>query len=162
MRVLTVLTGISPLVQHNAQLADKENHFTREIDVLTSKRNRTDDDRQTIARLEFLGGLYVGRSGIFVPALNVRRCFAEAAKARNLGKDVNRAVLPAALELPLEHNGPSDPAELWNDPKHRYTTTVGIGKKRITRTRPMFPVWALQAEWELNTEALDYDKFEWV
>ncbi|HEY3012235.1 MAG TPA: hypothetical protein VGJ36_05780 [Gemmatimonadales bacterium] len=162
MRVLTVLTGTSPLVQHNIQLNDPDNHFTREIAALTSKRKKTDDDRVSIARLEFLGGLYVGRSGIHVPAANVRRCFERAGVVRRLGTAVNRAVIPVALELPLEHDGPSDPAALWDDPRYRYTTSVGIGRKRVIRTRPMFPAWTLQAEWELITDALDFDDFKAV
>jgi hypothetical protein len=159
---LTVLTDTSPLVQHNIQLNDPDNRFTREIAALTSKRKKTDDDRQAIARLEFLGGLYVGRAGIHVPAANVRRCFAEAAKARRLGTAVNRAVIPTGLEVPLRYDGPTDPAELWQDPKYRYTTSVGIGRKRVVRTRPMFPDWEVQAEWELVTDALDLDDFKAV
>jgi hypothetical protein len=162
MRVLTVLTGDTPLVQHNIQLADPDNRFTREIAKLTSKRTKTEDDRQTIARLEFLGGLYIGRSGIHIPSANVRKCFAEAAVIRKLKKAVLRAVVPIEVELPLRYDGPADPDALWLDPAYRFTTSVGISGRTITRTRPMFPGWSLEAEWELLTDALDYDAFEWV
>jgi hypothetical protein len=162
MRVITMLTGTTPLVQHNIRLADPDDEFTKEIAKLTSKRTKSQDDRESIAHLEFLGSLYVGRQGPFVPSANLRKCFAETAVIRKLKKAMLRAAVPIEVELPIRHDGPTDPEALWLDPKYRYTTSVGVSGRKVTRTRPMFPTWSLEAEWELLTDALDFDAFKWV
>jgi hypothetical protein len=159
VRVLTILTGTSPLVMHNPQLADPDNSWSRELAPITSKRTKTDDDRWTIYKLKFLGGLYVGRDGIVVPAPNVHKCFVDGATLRKLGKDVGRAVMPLAPEFPLDYDGPKDPGSLWEDKKYHYLTTVVISRRRIPQMRPWFPQWQLHAEWELVTEQMDFTKF---
>ena len=61
----------------------------------------SDDDRLEVARLEFHGGLYMGRGGPVIPSPNILRTIANAAKIRRLGKDVERAMIPPALEFAL-------------------------------------------------------------
>src|SRR5438128_2426520 len=59
VKVRTRLIGTTQYAQHNVQLADPDNHWAREIAAITKKRTKTEEDRQAIQRLEFLGGLYV-------------------------------------------------------------------------------------------------------
>jgi hypothetical protein len=157
-----VLTGSSPLVMHNPQLADPDNSFAREIDKIASKRKKSDEDRWAIYRLKFLGSLYIGRTapGVVVPAANVRRCFEEAAKVRKLGRAVTRAVIPLAEEFPLAYDGPTDPEALWEEDRFRYRTTIVVSRQRIPTMRPWFPTWELVADFELVTETLDLDDFQ--
>ena len=51
----------------------------------------SDDDRLEVARLEFHGGLYLGRGGPVVPSQNIIRTIANAAKVRRLGRDSSNA-----------------------------------------------------------------------
>ncbi|HEU4379885.1 MAG TPA: hypothetical protein VFR73_15035, partial [Hyphomicrobiaceae bacterium] len=88
MRVELTMQGSSPLVMHNVALADPNNRIVKEIAAITDKgSNMTDDDRLEVSRLEFIGGLYLGKGGPTLPSRNILRCVANAAKIRRLGKD---------------------------------------------------------------------------
>lgn len=160
MRVHTRLIGTSPLLQHNIQLADPDNLWAKRISAVTSKRKKSEEDRQEIAALEFQGSLYVEDNRVIVPVTNVRKCFQEAAKLNKRGRDITRAVNALALSTPLIYPGPQTVEGLLADPTFRDTTLVGVGNKRVVRTRPIFREWSLVAEWEVITSVLDLDDFQ--
>jgi hypothetical protein len=152
------LTGTSALLMHNAQLANPASPFAMAIAELTSKSDKTTQDQTEIARLEFMGGLYVGESGPMVPSANIRKTFINAAKVRREGKSVERALLPTTLEIPLQYKGPRDPKQLWQDQSFHALLPVRVGRARIMRMRPRFPQWSLESEWELIEDMLDLKK----
>lgn len=160
MQVQTVLTGTSPLLQHNIQLANPDNHWASQISAVTSKRKKTEDDRKEISRLEFQGSLYVDDGIVVVPTANVRKCFQETAKLTKQGKSIVRAVNTDGLHVPLVYTGPETVAELVEDQTFYDVTLVGVGTKRVLRTRPIFRAWMVSVVWELITDALDFDDFE--
>ena len=160
MRVQLTMRGTSPLVMHNVQLADPTFSITKAIGAITSKgSNMSDDDRFEVARLEFHGGLYISRGGPVVPSPNILRTIANAAKIRRLGKDVERSMIPTAMEYALIYKGPREAAALWENEAFRYSTQVRIGKGVVTRMRPRFPEWQVVSEWELMTEILNLRDF---
>jgi hypothetical protein len=169
VKVRTRLIGSTPLMMHNVQLADPDNHWTKEIAKITKKRVKTEEDRREIARLEFLGGLYVHENRIVIPKMNVRRCFQEAAKATRKGKDIVRAVnlaqpaeANATLAFPDEGKNPDQLYALVGadgvTPLYRDVTMVTV-RGRTPRTRPVFKTWGLTVEWLLLTNLLDYEEF---
>ena len=161
MRVSTRLVGTSPLLQHNIQLANPDNMWAKEIAAVTAKRKKTEEDRKIISRLEFQGSLYVEEGRVVVPKTNVRKCFQEAAKVTKKGKDIARALAAQGeLNAPLAYSGPKQMVELVKDQSFFDTTMVGVGTKRVLRTRPIFRSWALDIEWELITTVMDYEVFE--
>lgn len=161
MRIITELTGTSPLVMHNVRLARPDDDFVRAIAKITAKGSKmTLDDREEVARLEFAGGLYIDEDGPYLPYANVRRCFQKAATVRKLGTHVQRALLPTAMTAPLAYNGPRDIDKLWADDTYRYSTVVGIQRAKTVRMRPWFPIWAASFEWELLTETLDLEDMQ--
>lgn len=163
MRIITELTGTSPLVMHNVRLARPDDDFVRAIAKITAKGSKmTLDDRQEVARLEFAGGLYIDEDGPFLPYANVRRCFQRAATVRKLGTHVQRALLPTAMTAALEYPGPREVEKLWTDATYQYSTVVGIQRAKTVRMRPMFPVWRAVFEWELLTETLDAEDMEQI
>jgi hypothetical protein len=154
------MKGTSPLVMHNVVLADPTNSVTKAIGAITSKGSKmSDDDRMEVARLEFHGGLYLGRGGPVIPSPNILRTIANAAKIRRLGKDVERSMIPTALEFPLIYKGPRDAAGLWENEAFRYGAPVRIGRGVVSRMRPRFPDWQVVSEWELMTEILNLRDF---
>jgi hypothetical protein len=154
------MRGTSPLVMHNVVLADPTNSVSKAIAAITDKGSRmSDDDRLEVARLEFHGGLYLGRGGPVIPSPNILRTIANAAKIRRLGKNVERAMIPTALEFPLVYKGPRDPAALWENETFRYGAPVRIGRGVVSRMRPRFPDWQVVSEWELMTEILNLRDF---
>jgi hypothetical protein len=154
--------GTSPLLQHNIQLANPDNEWAKRVAQITAKRKKTEDDRREISRLEFLGSLYLDEGQVVVPKTNVRKCFQEAAKVTKKGKDVARAVMPlppGELNSVLVYKGPQTVEELVEDQDFYDVTSVGVGQKRVLRTRPIFRAWALDVEWELITTVMDYEVF---
>jgi len=159
MRVVTRLVGTSPLLQHNIQLANPDNEWSKRISAFTAKRKKTEEDRQAISRLEFQGSLYTDEGKVVVPTTNVRKCFQETAKVTKQGKSIVRAVNALDLNVPLVYQGPQTVEGLVDDQTFYDTTMVGVGTKRVLRTRPLFRSWAVSVEWELVTAAMDYDDF---
>ena len=159
MRINTRLTGTSPLLQHNIQLANPDNEWAKRISAVTAKRKKTEDDRAEIGRLEFLGSLYTNSGQVVVPTTNVRKCFQEAAKVTRQGKMITRALNAIDLDVPLIYDGPQTIEGLEADKEFYDVTLVGVGQKRVVRTRPIFRAWACSINWELITEALDYEEF---
>jgi hypothetical protein len=163
MRVTVRIVGQTPMMLHNERLANPEDPFTREIAAITAKGQRmTDSDRAELKRLRWFGGMYIGRDGgePVVPTANIRRCFREAAKAIKLGEQVVRGVVPIQLEVPIEYDGPRDLNELFKQPEFIDTRMVGIQRRRVPTTRPIFPRWALSCEFEVAESVMNYDQFE--
>jgi len=156
MKISTALTGVTPLLMHNVRLARPDDDYTMAIAAITSKKSgMTIDDRREVARLEFVGGLYIDDDGPFLPAANIRRCFVQAAKVRRMGTKVERALVVLDRQATLEYPGPTKADDLWKDPQFNYTTMVGIQQAKTVRTRPQFPQWRLSLEWELLTDVMN-------
>jgi hypothetical protein len=164
MDVRITLTGKTPLVMHTVRLADPLYEYTKAIKQITDKRTKTETDQENIAKLEWLGGLYIGetehKGEIVVPTWNVIRSMEEAAKVTRMGKTVIRSLSPSETELPLEFpDRGRSPIELWElDEQYRYSTLVGIQRAKTTRMRPQFPTWGLTMTALLQEELLDFDE----
>lgn len=160
MRVTIEMVGSSPLLMHNVALSNPNNQFSRAISELTSKSDKTREDHLEIARLEFMGSLYIGAKGPMIPAPNIQRCLVQTAKVRKEGKTVERALLPTAMEFPLQYDGPRTPDAMWADERFQYLAPVTVGRAKVQRMRPRFIEWMLISEWELLTDVLDFAKFQ--
>lgn len=157
MRVTVTMVGTSPLLMHNSQLADPSNSWSKAIAELTGKKEKTDVDYNEIARLEFMGGLYFGTKGPYIPAPNVLKCLRNAAAVRREGKNIERGLLTVPpLEIPLIYDGPHSLDEMWADERFRFLASVRVGRARVLRMRPRFINWQLIREWELLDDVLNF------
>lgn len=167
--MLITLTGTSPLIMHNSQLADPDNFYVREIAKLINKKtDQTEDDRKAKYRLQFAGGLYYDEdAGPYLPGPNLIRSLRNAAnlvfKNRG-GKQIERGFALLSQSAPLEYKGPRDVDSLWGtgDPDKnkfidRRIAKVGSGKMPVCR--PYFPEWAATFEFELDGNEIDEDMF---
>lgn len=158
----TTKSGGSALILHNEQLADPLNEYTRAIAGISKKRNKTEADHLEIARLEFLGGLYVNGNGPCIPANNILRCLQDGAVRQKLGRDVARGVYPLTKDVDLHYEGDEnrDPDEMWKAGTFSLRKTVGIQRSRTVRTRPLFNEWSLDLMVEVDETIWDLDKLE--
>lgn len=160
MKISIELTGTSPLLQHNVQLADPDNKFTREIATYTSKRKKTEDDRRAISRLEWFGGLYIADGRPVIPTSWLRKSIINSGKISKLGTAVARGLAFLDLNVPVAHDGPTDLDLMYSDAQFVNTTAIGIsGTKKTMRTRPQFPRWGLVADAILMEDVLDFSTF---
>lgn len=161
MEVMVQLTGRTPIVMHNPRLADPLDHFTREIAKVSKKRSKTEDDHAELARLEFLGGLYIDNGQVVVPTACVRKCIIQAAKATKQGKQIERSVAFSEQYVPLEYEGPRDIDKLFNvDSKFVNRASVVVQGKRIIRVRPQFYPWMIEVRAIINEVMLNLEDFE--
>jgi hypothetical protein len=163
--------GLCPIIFHNERLLDPLDDFTIAIAAVSKKRNKTNADHETIARLEFFGGFYTkpaltldsgelvqgdnGHAVVGVPAWNILRCLQDGATRQKRGKDVLRGVHPLTDFIPLQYDGPQDVVELFEDGEFSIRKAVGIQRARTMRTRPMFVEWSLVLPVEVDMTVFD-------
>lgn len=151
------LTGSASLLMHNSRLSNPLDPATKALKKYTGKRNKTDEDHEQIARLEFAGGLYLDPDvGPFIPGENVMRCLVDGAKLTKMGVKVTRGVFIKTDVNPLSYNGPRGEQELW-DAGWRHMASVKVGTSRTMRCRPQFHEWAVQAEGVADPSVLELD-----
>ena len=153
------LTGIATLLTHNERLANKLDPLARELASVSSKRKKTDDDLQEMARLELMGGVYETDDGhVGIPTWNVFRALQDGAKLNKLGKAVERAVIPASADVvPIKHDGPTRAVDMWTGGCYDQRS-VKVGMAKITRTRPAFRNWVVDVKFAVDTEILRWDE----
>lgn len=137
------LTGVSPLLVHNGQLADPLNPFAREMKRVSGKRNKTEADHEELARLEFMGGLYLHEGEPCIPGEMIEAALIEAAKKAKRGQQAKAGIISDG-NFPIEYRGPRKPDSLWAQPEFRLTVGVRVQRNRVMRTRPIFRDWACE------------------
>lgn len=161
MKVRIDIVGTAPFLMHNIALADPLNPVVREMRVISGKRKKTDEDLMELARLEFIGGLYIADPvGPYVKGVAVEKSFVEGARVTKQGKQIERGLFVVDNEIPLEYPGPRDAAKLWADPNFHDRQPVRVGTSRVHRMRPIFREWSLQAFAEMDTALLNIDTLQ--
>lgn len=143
--VRVTIEGTSPLLMHNGQLADPLNEWSKKLKKYTAKRQKTDDDYNEMARIEFMGGLYYDeKDGVYIPGDNIATMVRDGGKLKKRGATVQRGVECLDLRCPLIYEGPRTREGLW-DLKFRDIRTIKNGPTggRTPRCRPYFSQWSV-------------------
>lgn len=150
------VTGTMPLLMHSERLSDPQDEYSKAMKKISGKRNKTDDDHDDMARLEFLGGLYLNSKGVpYIPSFNLHACLVEAAKINKNGKNVKAFVSVTGEGGTLTYKGPKNAEKLADKPEFRDRRSVRVGTARVMRTRPRFNQWAAEFDVEFETTGLD-------
>lgn len=160
MEQLTIrVTGTHALLMHADTLANPLSAITKAHKELTSKRKKTDDDHEEIARSEFLAGAYWDKDvGFHIPGQNFDATFLAGAKLSKLGTHWKRGALVLEDRVKLKHEGPATPEELWHAKQFVDCRGVKVGAAKIMRYRPMFHRWSADLTVVINTEVLDINE----
>ena len=132
-----------PMIVHNGQSADPLNKWAKAMKAVSSKRKKTDADYEELAKIEFLAGLYMGKTGPVIPARNVDSMLINAAKKNREGPLAKSGVF-CLRDAEMEYDGPRTAEELWKDEDFRFVALVRVQMARIARTRPIFQEWTAQ------------------
>lgn len=163
MDIRLTLVGTAPLLMHSTRLADPLDPGARALKKATSKRSKTEEDYEKVARLEFAAGLYIDEEvGPFIPGENIERCILDAGKLTKAGVKVKRGLFVATNENWLSYKGPRTTDELWADERFRLISPVKVGMQRVMRCRPIFRDWRLEADATLDPEQIDLDEFNGI
>jgi len=151
------IRGVSPLLMHNGQMADPANQYSRAIKEISAKRAKTEADYEEMARLEWLGALYLAEGVPCIPGYVLEATLigrGGAARKQKMGKQA-AAGLYVTADFPLEYDGPRDPKDLWLLEAFRFQTLVRVGQARIMRTRPIFNEWAASVSIEVEPDLVN-------
>lgn len=155
------LTGTTPLLMHNIQLANPLNEWARAMKALNNNKKNLDLEvyAEEMRRLEFLGGIYWDReAGLHMPGRCMFRSLMEGATATKNGKALGEAVVEYKQICPVQPW-----AEKYEAPEealadgHVDMATVKIGTSKVMRTRPLFTEWYLDFWLTLRTEKVSAD-----
>jgi hypothetical protein len=156
------LRSSSPLMLHSGQLADPLNKYSKAIKAISSKRKKTDADFEEMARLEFMGGLYLTKDGPAIPADNITAMIVKAAMKHKEG-DMAKTGIFVEDHASIEYTGPRDPDAMWKAETFRDTRGAKIGKARIMRTRPIFQEWSSTVTFTIDDEVVNPSRVdEWL
>lgn len=165
------LTGLVPMLMHNGQTANPLNEFSRKIKEISSKRKKTDQDFEDMAKLEFSAGLYLAPNGDgelrpCIPGIVLEATICGrggAARKEKAGKQAQASIF-CDRDFLLEYDGPKDPEEMWGDPNMRDVTAVRVQSNKIMRTRPKIPAgWTAECEITYNENLVNReDLIRWL
>lgn len=160
MNIITIkVTGVSPLMMHADTFANPLHPATRAHKALTSKRKKTDEDYEEIARSEFIGGCYWSKEeGFYIPGQNFDAAFIAGAKLSKLGVHWKRGAVVVTDRTKLLFDGPKTPSALWEDPRFIDCRGVKVGMSKLMRYRPIFSEWSALLEVAVNDEVLNPDE----
>lgn len=149
------ITGTRPLLMHADVFADPLNPLTKAHKSLTSKRKKTDDDHEAIAKSEWRGGLYFDEEiGPYLPGVMLEACLISGGKLSKLGTQLKRSAEIINDKCRLEYDGPRKIEQLWN--KGFYDArSVKVSSARIMRYRPLFKTWSAECEIAFDQESID-------
>ena len=150
------ITGTAPLLMHSDKFANPLHPATKLHKALTSKRKKTDDDHEAIAKSEFLGGLYHDKdAGFFVPGQNFDASFLAGAKLQKMGTNWKRGAVVVTDKSSIVFDGPKDPEKLWKDSRFVDCRGVKVGMAKIMRYRPIFMDWSTTVQVAINPDVMD-------
>ena len=150
--------GISPLIMHSCQCVNPLHPIAKELKKYTSKKNKTDEDLNTISDLEWEAGAYWKDGlGLYIPAENVEATITNGAKANKKGKDVQKYVDVVDLYIPLDYGENLSKDELIQNYEYRDTRIMTVMRSKVLRTRPRFDQWKIEFELRYNEEKIDIE-----
>jgi len=156
MQTLTVrLRGTSPTIIHSGQMANPMNKFAKALKVITGKRKKADEDFEAMAKIEFMGSLYLCADGSpGWPGENIEAMLCEAARKSKEGKIAKMAIFVDGV-CPLIYAGPKTADGLWEKEEFRIVAAVKVGMSRVMRTRPIFRQWELVVPIQYDEKLID-------
>lgn len=154
-QVTLKITGITPLIVHSGALADPLNKFAKAMKAVSGKRKKTDADLEELARLEFLGSLYLRDGKPCMPSECLEAVLNAGAKKIKMGTTCKAGIFIDESPF-IEYDGPTNPDEMWKSDQFRLTAGVKLnGKTRVMRTRPKFTDWVITFSTQYLTDLLN-------
>lgn len=138
-------------------------YYAKQMKAVSSKRKKTDADFEQLAKLEFLGSLYVNKEGRPVfPMEGVEAILVAGAKKSKEGTAAKAGVFCTSNAL-LDYKGPKTAEALWEDESFRLQVPVKVGTSRVVRTRPIFHEWSCTIELNYNSSICNEEQiFGWL
>lgn len=157
------LTGVAGTILHSGQMADPLNKFAKALKAISGKKKKTEEDYAAMAKIEFMGSLYLtedGKPGW--PGENIESMLIAAAKKQKEGPTAKMSIFIDGV-CPLIYKGPTDPEAMWSDEQFRIVASVKVSTSRVMRTRPIIRQWMLDVPIQFDPAlAEETQVFRWL
>jgi len=151
------IKGETTLIMHSCAAVNPLHPLAKAMKKVTSIRNKTEDDLETLANLEWEAGLYWDdKIGLYMPGENVEACIREGAKARKKGKDIVKGFSVTELKIPVDIGEKLTLEQMRDDYRFRDTRPMKVKTSRVMRTRPRFNNWRLEFDAVYDENMLDF------
>lgn len=172
------VVGTSPMITHNGGNIDPLNPINKLKSEFTSKRKKSEDDHQNIARIEWFQGLYLkGRMELelrgekyylstknmpelILPVKCVRATVIAGAKHNKNGKNIARAIQFSSVDFYKPSSSGKkmsfpDVNVMSDDPAYIDATPMTVNRAKVMRYRPIFEQWGFTVKGVLHENILD-------
>lgn len=141
------IVGTSALLMHSDRLANPLDPLKKEMASFTSKRKKTDEDHEMIAKIEWSAAMYYAEeTGPYLPGRMLKACLIGAAKKTKEGPKVKAGLIVMTDKAPVKYNGPRDQKSMWANKNFIDIRSVVVQRARLMRCRPIFPEWEVVFE----------------
>jgi len=161
------LNGLTPAMMNDGKGANPILPDVMEMSQIQKKKNKTPEDYRRIAWLQFKIGMYFHPTvGPYIPADNIIGMIQAAAGVFKLREACKRGLFCLHAQNPMLYEGPRTLDEMWGDGDSKFVDTrivtlgAGKNKRKVLRTRPIFPEWAVETEVIINLQHLTVRNLE--
>ena len=165
MEIQAKIRGVRPLLMHNGAGVDNTTDLAKEKAALSKKKPKTPADEQEIARLDFIGALYVDEAGkIIIPDVNLQAVIIAGAKKFKRGMDAKAGVFindHGAFDFgdaKLKNDGKNTVEALWKSGDYTDRRRVVIQRNSFMKVRPRFNNWTCAFELDIDEEICNPDE----
>lgn len=136
------LKGISPLIMHSCRSMNPLDPLKIELQALTDKRKKTEEDLRRISDIEWELSLYWDDTiGLYIPAENLEATVRDGAKNAKKGKHIERGFNCLEMMVPLNIGEKVTKEQMRNDYRFRDVRPMVVNRGRVMRTRGRFNMW---------------------
>lgn len=162
MKTLRItLNGTSPLLMHSCRGVNPLLPLSKKMKEYTSKRKKTEEDLDAMARIEWELGIYYDKEfGLYMPAECLSAVMITGAKIFKKGTDIQRyCIIPNALNTFDIGEKYKDLDDLYNKDDARFIDCrpVSVMRAKVNRTRPRFNNWSCTFEMLYDESHIDLD-----
>ena len=165
------IKGTAAHIQHNGQMADPLNPWTKIMRETTGKRKKTDADLEQMGEIEWHAGLYTkpaihpddisSKARVIVPARVIKACLLQGAKKSKNGTTFKTAAFVNG-DPELIYKGPKEIKKLWADGGFMLRSLVVVNRARIVRCRPIFEDWELKFKVDYDPDLINKGTIEQI
>lgn len=152
------ITGVTPLLMCNGQLANPFNQFAKKMKRFSAKKTKTEEDLLNLLSIQWEGGLYWDeKMGLYFPSENIFASFHKAATKFKLGPKCSGISIPAPIGYPILTENSKNLSKLLLSANNRFDKMGTISKRKVLIRRPIFPEWSMSFDIEFETDTFNPD-----
>lgn len=155
------IVGVGSLLMNNPQSVDPFNAYAKAKRVITSKRNKTEEELLELQRLDIESKLYINDEiGVYVPTSWVMAALAQTSfkKAKIAKKDIRSGVFVNDTKAKLfyrDSDKVKEKSDISGNPEFYNTMLLKQGQVKIAKSTPIFNDWSFTGSLTFDPTVID-------